>query len=325
MSSKTRRLQLLTAFAELQRPLQPLWRWCAESELALWANPLSSPPLANLRAVFLKTDNFLNGRYFAELTKEIMEGYHDANVKSEFRLSIYGRSASEWKSLAQWVDAHDLYGSVNRFLIQIPRLYDVWHRSGVASFDVLLDNIFRPLFEATLHPAAHRVLFRMLTVVRYRACCEGRGGALTPSPVCNSGFDCVDDESKSDSETPVDVSDPVWARPDNPPYSMWMYYLHANIAQLNVLRKLRNLPLLTFRPHAGEAGSVTHLADCFLLATRINHGIGLAKSCVDVATFFRRSPPCPSVTRPAAAVPVLLGSCGACGQPALQRRAIPGL
>jgi AMP deaminase len=82
--------------------------------------------------------------------------------------------------LADWVDTYNLYSETNRYLIQVPRLYDTWKSLGsVKSFADVLRNIFEPLFEATLNPSAHRVLTRVLTQV--------------------SGFDCVDDESKVSS------------------------------------------------------------------------------------------------------------------------------
>ena len=63
------------------------------------------------------------------------------------------------------------------WLIQIPRLYDVYRNQGIISnFADLIDNIFGPLFEATLDPASHPQLHLFLRHV--------------------VGFDMVDDESK---------------------------------------------------------------------------------------------------------------------------------
>ncbi|KAL8435099.1 hypothetical protein ACSSS7_002689 [Eimeria intestinalis] len=71
-----------------------------------------------------------------------------------------------------------------------------------------------------------------------------------------------------------------WTSTDNPPYSYWGYYMHANIKALNRLMFLQGMRPLDFRPHCGEAGSVSHLATMFLLAKGINHGILLKKSPV---------------------------------------------
>ena len=61
--------------------------------------------MARFREIFLKTDNFIGGRYFAELTRDVLNR-QEATGKSwltEYRLSIYGKSPGEWKKLADWV------------------------------------------------------------------------------------------------------------------------------------------------------------------------------------------------------------------------------
>ena len=57
-----------------------------------------------------------------------------------------------------------------------------------------------------------------------------------------------------------------------------MYFTYANIYSLNKLRESKGLHTFALRPHAGEAGSPYHLADCFLLSNSINHGIQLKLS-----------------------------------------------
>ena len=52
-------------------------------------------------------------------------------------------------------------------------------------------------------------------------------------------FDSVDDESKQESHQ-FQMSSPTphnWTTNENPPYSYYLYYMYANIAQLNRLRK----------------------------------------------------------------------------------------
>ena len=223
----------------------------------------------------MKTDNFINGSYFAELTHELLASMESDphNTKTEFRVSIYGRKANEWERLAAWIDTHAIYSDCNRFLIQVPRLFDTWKKLGfVKSFQEMLDNIFRPLFLATIDPGSHKQINRALTQI--------------------SGFDSVDDESKADLPMPPPgEGDPAeWTGDQSPPYAVWCYYMFANITevgvvgvaallshppvcfQLNKLRRKRGLHEFSFRPHAGEAGSWTHLADTYLLATNINHG-----------------------------------------------------
>ena len=41
---------------------------------------------------------------------------------AEYRLSIYGRSKSEWDKLAKWAVTHSVYSDNVCWLIQVPRL-----------------------------------------------------------------------------------------------------------------------------------------------------------------------------------------------------------
>jgi AMP deaminase len=67
----------------------------------------------------------------------------------------------------------------DRWLIQIPRLYEIFRESAtpnLETFEDLLNNIFRPLFEVTRDPSSNPALHQFLQQV--------------------IGIDCVDDESK---------------------------------------------------------------------------------------------------------------------------------
>ncbi|CAK0871905.1 unnamed protein product [Prorocentrum cordatum] len=167
-------------------------------------------PLGNaaLRNIFLKTDNDMGGRYLAEITKELMADLEESKYQhTEWRLSIYGRKRDEWSMLAKWVTGHKLICDNNRWMIQIPRLYTVYpEHKQIGCFQDILDNIFIPLFEATLHPEEHPELNEFLNIV--------------------SGFDTVDDESKS--EAPIqrnfsskDRTPAGWDILDNPSYKVW--------------------------------------------------------------------------------------------------------
>lgn len=86
------------------------------------------------------------------------------------------------------------------------------------SFQNILDNIFKPLFEATSRPSEHPDLHRFLNYV--------------------IGFDSVDDESKP--ENPIidlDILTPeAWSEEENPPYAYYIYYMYANMTVLNQYR-----------------------------------------------------------------------------------------
>ena len=218
---------------------------------------------SRLREIFLKTDNHVKGRYLAEITKEVIADLEQSKYQiAEWRVSVYGRKLDEWSKLAAWIVDNELSSPNVRWLVQIPRLYSIYRKSGlVESFGEVLDNVFRPLFEASLDPASHPKLHAFLEAL--------------------VGFDSVDDESKPDRklDSRYPIATPAeWDQPDEPSYAYWMYHLYANIRSLNQLRRSRGLSTFEFRPHCGEAGDVDHLTAAFLLTKKINHGIQLRRS-----------------------------------------------
>lgn len=112
-------------------------------------NPIGE---SRLREVFLKTDNYLNGKYFAQIIKvnlnlliflinfiynllkfsfiifnfpleEVAFDFEESKYQNaELRLSIYGKSRDEWTKLAKWAIDYNVYSNNIRWLIQIPRL-----------------------------------------------------------------------------------------------------------------------------------------------------------------------------------------------------------
>lgn len=225
-----------------------------------------------LRAIFLKTDNAMGGRYLAELSRELISDLEESKYQhAEWRLSIYGRKKSEWESLSKWVlgrgskgDGKPLLSPNIRWMIQIPRLFALYKTTGQLNhFGEMLENIFTPLFEATLFPEKFSDIAEFLEHI--------------------SGFDTVDDESKS--EKPVDrtfssknLAPQQWDIADNPSYKYYSYFISSNLRLLNMLRHQKGLNTFAYRPHAGEAGEVHHLDTAFLLADGVNHGLNLRKS-----------------------------------------------
>ncbi|KAI1079406.1 AMP deaminase [Whalleya microplaca] len=215
---------------------------------------------SRLRTIFLKTDNFIDGRYLAEITKEVISDLESSKYQMvEWRISIYGRSLDEWDKLAAWVVDNKLFSPNVRWLIQIPRLYDVYKATGLMeSFEQVVKNVFQPLFEVTKNPESHPKLHVFLQRV--------------------IGFDSVDDESKVErrlfKKFPVPHD---WSSGQNPPYSYWIYYLFANMTSLNFWRRQRGFNTFLLRPHCGEAGDSEHLAVALLCSHSISHGLLLRK------------------------------------------------
>lgn len=220
--------------------------------------------ISRLREIFLKTDNYINGRYLAELTQEVIKELEASKYQhAEYRVSIYGRDIGEWDKLAAWVVDNNLFSVHVRWMIQIPRLYAIHKGTGaVDSFDTLLRNVFQPLFEVTKDPSSHPKLHIFLHQV--------------------IGFDSVDDESKPERRIPpTHIPTPKeWNSRHDPPYAYYMYYTYSNLKWLNLFRQSKGLSTFTLRPHAGEAGDVEHLSATYLTAHGINHGIQLRLSPV---------------------------------------------
>lgn len=220
-------------------------------------NPIGE---SRLREIFLKTDNYIRGSYLAEITKQVISDLENSKYQNcEYRISIYGRSIDEWDKLASWVVDNKIFSHNVRWLVQIPRLYDIYKKTdAVTTFKDIITNLFKPLFEVTKNPQSHPKLHIFLQRV--------------------IGFDSVDDESKVDRRFHRKYPIPsLWESPQNPPYSYYLYYLYSSLASLNQWRAKRGFNTLVLRPHCGEAGDPEHLVSAYLLAQSISHGILLRK------------------------------------------------
>ncbi|XP_051551142.1 AMP deaminase 2-like isoform X3 [Myxocyprinus asiaticus] len=217
-----------------------------------------------LREIFIKTDNHIQGKYFGHIIKEVMSDLEESKYQNaELRLSVYGRSMDEWDKLAEWAVCHSVYSDNVRWLVQIPRLFDVYRtKNQLTNFQQMLENIFLPLFEVTINPSSHPQLHLFLQHVL--------------------GFDSVDDESKPEQHIfNLDSPSPArWCDDDNPPYSYYLYYMYANMTVLNHLRRRRGFNTFVLRPHCGEAGPIHHLVSGFMLSENISHGLLLRKAPV---------------------------------------------
>lgn len=214
-----------------------------------------------LRDLFLKTNNYLKGKYFAQLCNQVVDYLEvcDNNVYIEPRLSIYGETKEEWLRLAQWFHTHKLNRKYVLWMIQLPRVFHIYRKRGtLQTFEEYLSNVFTPMFEATLDPVGNPEIAEFLS--------------------CIVGIDSVDDESVEDHLSPGETTPDLYTSSTNPMYSYYLFYTWANLQSLNTLRKSRGLNVLSFRPHCGESGPVHHLATCFLLAQSINHGIHLRET-----------------------------------------------
>ena len=62
---------------------------------------------SRMRTIFLKTANAIDGRYFGELTRTLLDRlerkYTATQTTMELRVSVYGIDRAEWSTLAKWV------------------------------------------------------------------------------------------------------------------------------------------------------------------------------------------------------------------------------
>ena len=65
------------------------------------------------------------------------------NQNCEWRISIYGRKLDEWDKLAKWIIDNKLFSHNVRWLVQIPRLYDLFKQNGlVKNFEDVIRSEF---------------------------------------------------------------------------------------------------------------------------------------------------------------------------------------
>jgi AMP deaminase len=189
---------------------------------------------SRLREIFLKTDNYIQGKYMGELVGEVFKDLKESKYQlSEPRVSIYGRNRSEWSQLAKWVINNKLICQNIRWMIQIPRLFEIHKKTtSLKTFQEMLENIFVPLFEVSRDPSVDPELHAFLKMV--------------------VAFDQVDDESLPEVNFHKKLDNPEdWEKDYNPPYAYYAYYLHSNISILNQYRYDRGLNTFEFRPHSG--------------------------------------------------------------------------
>ena len=268
-----------------------------------------------LRSVFLKTDNHIQGRYFAELAHRAIDRLAaDGSTFAEYRVSVYGLHAGEWEKLARWllgdraaavraaaglpVEVADGAPPLPRhrcllvdqvmWQVQIPRL---WSEVGGRA---------RPYRSGAPQPASGEgppwavaggaaaggptfadAMANVFAPLFEATLHPGRHPELAAALARVGGFDSVDDESRAEAGFAACACRGAQAWPadrSNPHYAWQLYYLYANVRSLNALRGARGLNTFSLRPHAGECGSTDHLAAAYLTAQSINHGVELHNS-----------------------------------------------
>ena len=218
---------------------------------------------SDLKEAFLSYANDAKGKHLANITKiahnRLAESDH---MYAEWRISVMGKSTDEWYKIADFMIENKLDELThNKWMVQNPRLYGIMKgpMKAVENYSQVIDNFFKPLFDATIHPDSD----------------QNRNLATFLKSL--SGFDSVDDESIND--LPLEVINPKqWDKNENPGYAYQLYHFWANILTLNRLRESKGMNTFDFRPHCGESGDPMHLVTGYMLSNGVAHGIALSKS-----------------------------------------------
>uniref|UniRef100_A0A2N9EBX0 AMP deaminase n=1 Tax=Fagus sylvatica TaxID=28930 RepID=A0A2N9EBX0_FAGSY len=102
---------------------------------------------SRLREIFLKQDNLIQGRFLAEVTKQVLADLEASKYQmAEYRISIYGRKQSEWDQLASWFVNNAIYSETAVWLIQMMKVNQNGVRTKHMPTPAEWTNEFNPAF-----------------------------------------------------------------------------------------------------------------------------------------------------------------------------------
>ncbi|ELP93563.1 AMP deaminase, putative [Entamoeba invadens IP1] len=214
----------------------------------------------SLSSIFLESENYNEGKLFAELLKHQFSKLEETNTFCEMRLVVRGDDEDEWFKLSHWATTNNVISSHNKFLIEFHRNYEHFvtlyntKKSESVNFAKYISNFFHPLFEATLHTEKYKELSLFLQQI--------------------SGFDSDGEEGFVESIT-LSQFDPTTSEKQNVSYYIYLYYFYSNIVSLNILRTMKGLNTFDFRPHCGKTGHYSHLIAGYLMTNGVSQALKL--------------------------------------------------
>eukprot|EP01052_Picozoa_sp_SAG31_P009268 SAG31_NODE_484_length_15037_cov_9.974762_8_plen_337_part_00 len=159
-----------------------------QDELLEWryGSPLAPYGSTALGRTFLSISNRQGsadmGKHLAMITRVVLQQQeNNSAIKSEMKVQIFAAdSLLSVSDVAKWIKTNklDQFGSSNRWILQIPRVWQHIKGGKYKSFASFLEAIFRPLFEVTNDPSKDTILHEFLQQV--------------------SGFDTIGAEGTSD-------------------------------------------------------------------------------------------------------------------------------
>lgn len=238
---------------------------------------------AEMLHLFLSRDTYNMGAYFGEAVRPYLYRNEDKARcihATETVIEITGMFSDEWEKAAEWVGENDLmYAPANTFIISFNRqkMKELRRpgRSNGMGFRVApepavslyenhqqhLDNLFLPLFLATMSPED-----------------------LKNIPLANflaniGGFMIVFEDEES-----VEAIQRKRRRPADVPWSenvgdlYFAYYVWANLCSLNAFRRRRNMNVFQLRSVAGSQRASTNndsIVVSYIISDSIVNGIAL--------------------------------------------------
>lgn len=238
---------------------------------------------AEMLYLFLSRDTYNMGAYFGDALRPYFYRSEDKDRcihATETVIEVTGLFSDEWEKVADWVGENDLmYAPANTFIISFNRqkMKDLRRsgRSNEKGFRVAadtpvslyenhqqhLDNLFLPLFLATMSPED-----------------------LKNIPLANflgniGGFMIVFEDEES-----VEAIQRNCRRPADVPWSenvgdlYFAYYVWANLCSLNAFRRRRNMNVFQLRAVAGSQRASTNndsIVVSYIIADSIVNGIAL--------------------------------------------------
>ncbi|EJS44719.1 YBR284W [Saccharomyces arboricola H-6] len=192
---------------------------------------------------FLEFDNYTNGEYLAELLQEFLIKPQESSKYQLCQLSVdfqfylhYGDSNVDnwWMVFSNWLNHYNLFSDNICWNIRISRIYPKLYQTGkVKNFQDFLNLIFSPLFNA--QSCSHKSLGPILSKFLSRI----------------ASFDlCIQDSDDYiwKQFTEVNCLPQNWtSNGDNPTISQYMYYVYANLAKLNHVRRVLHQTTFTLR------------------------------------------------------------------------------
>lgn len=218
---------------------------------------------AELLQLFLTHNTLNKGKYFAEIVKPTLSE-NEQRMRNpqatECMVELCGTSAEDWEQLAAWAQEHNLLRMWhNRWFVALPRrrIRSDSTKDALENHQQHLENIFLPLFTATLAPE------------------DPKNASIVALLQNLGGFVIVSDEEERNSTFERKLRRPVevpWS--ENVCDLYFAYHVWANLCSLNALRRRKGLNTLQLRAFAGNRdGQIDVLVYSYLLCDSLVNGV----------------------------------------------------